>query len=256
MLEPLTAVLIQARRAKSGTNLKDIISLVRKSSSYLLGRHHVPPEEVAYRRLLMKGFQPAFIIDVGAYEGNWTRLARRIFSDVPVLMIEPQQAKKAILDAVCRELSHVNYVPAVLSRARGERVEFFQMETGSSYFAERSNASRSSVILETTTLDDIASAIPGPVFLKIDVQGAELEVLRGGQNVLGLCELVQLEVALVPYNEGAPTMLEVLTYMRERDFVPLDISGFSRPNGVDLAQIDMLFVPSSSNLRTTFFEFQ
>jgi FkbM family methyltransferase len=193
---------------------------------------------------------------VGAYEGNWTKLVRGIFTDVPVLMVEPQRAKKACLDRVCQDLVNVDYVAAVLGRQGGSRVEFFEMETGSSYFPERSDAERRPVILETTTLDEVAGARPGPTFLKIDVQGAELEVLRGGEKVLAHCELVQLEVALVPYNEGAPTMLDVLAYMDERGFVPLDICGFSRPNGLDLAQIDMLFVPSSSRLRTTFFQFQ
>lgn len=235
--------------------MKDLISNVRKTASYVLGRRHLPAEEVAYERLRAKGFRPTSVIDVGAYEGNWTRLVRRVFADVPVLMIEPQQAKKALLDDVCAELPGTRYASAVLSRRKGERVEFFEMETGSSYFPERSDASRRSVTLETTTLDEIASNIPGPIFLKIDVQGAELQVLSGGERVLALCELVQLEVALVPYNEGAPTMLEVLRYMDERGFVPLDISGFTRPNGIDLAQIDLLFAPRSSSLRTTFFHF-
>jgi len=43
--------------------------------------------------------------------------------------------------------------------------------------------------------------------------------------------------------------------MAERDFTPFDISGFSRPNGVDLAQVDMLFARSASALRKTFFTF-
>jgi hypothetical protein len=67
--------------------------------------------------------------------------------------------------------------------------------------------------------------------------------------------LVQLEVAMLPYNKGAPSFLEVLSYMDKRDFVPLDVSGFSRPNGVDLVQIDVLFVRRDSSLRPTFIEF-
>lgn len=220
-----------------------------------IARPYVPPEELAYRRVSEKGFQPASIIDVGAYEGNWTRLARRVFGDVPVLMVEPQGSKRAQLEKVTRELGDIRYEQAVVGREPGEAVEFFEMETGSSLFPERSNVPRRSVKLETTTLDTLAEALPGPVFLKIDVQGAELEVLAGGQATLARCELVQLELALLPYNEGAPAMLEVLNYMDSKGFVAFDISGFSRPNGIDLAQVDMLFVPKSSPLRTVFFTF-
>lgn len=54
---------------------------------------YVCPEEAAYERIVAKGFKPAGIIDVGAYQGEWTRLARRIFGDMPVLMIEAQKGK-------------------------------------------------------------------------------------------------------------------------------------------------------------------
>lgn len=221
-----------------------------------MGRRYRSPEEIAYRRLRQKGFQPASIIDVGAYEGNWTRLARRVFPEVPVLMVEPQRSKQPVLDQVCRELKNVRYIPALLGRLAGQSIDFFEMETGSSIYPERSNVPRSTSRQEVTTLDELAEQLPAPIFLKIDVQGAELEVLDGGKSVLGNCGLVQLEVALLPYNEGAPSMLEVLAYMDKRGFVPLDLSGFSRPNGVDLAQIDIIFAPKSSNLRTTFFVFE
>ena len=222
----------------------------------LLGRRYQPPEELAYRRLAEKGFKPAEIIDVGAYQGDWTRLARRAFPDVPVLMVEAQQSKRPFLEYVCGELGGVRYVQALLGREPGKAVSFYEMETGSSIFPENSDVPRVETSLITTTLDEVAGPVAAPALLKIDVQGAELEVLEGGQKVLAACEVVQLEVALLPYNEGAPRMLDVLSYMAERDFAPFDISGLSRPNRVDLAQIDMLFARSSSPLRRAFFTFE
>ena len=82
--------------------------------SKALGRQFVAPEELAYRRLQTKGFQPTFMIDVGAYEGNWTRLARRVFGDVPTLMVEAQPSKRLGLETLCRELNDVRYVRALL----------------------------------------------------------------------------------------------------------------------------------------------
>jgi FkbM family methyltransferase len=228
--------------------------LVRLASA-ALGRGYVPPEELAYSRLKSKGFVPAYIIDVGAYQGDWTRLARRVFTDVPVLMVEAQTTKRPYLEAVCNELANVRYEQALLGRSSGEKVRFFEMETGSSMFPENSNVERNVTQLTTATLDEIAGPVPAPALLKIDVQGAELEVLEGAQQTLGGCEVVQLEVALLPYNDGAPTFLEVLSYMAERELVPFDVSGMSRPNGVDLAQVDLLFTRASSSLRNRYFEF-
>lgn len=231
-----------------------IRSLARKVRE-LAGGREIPAEEQAYQRLRAKGFRPGSIIDVGAYEGNWTRMARRVFADVPILMVEAQEGKRPFLDQVVAELPKTSYAQALLGRTLGQEVEFFEMETGSSMFPERSNADRSARTLKTTTLDALAGDLAGPIFLKADVQGAELEVLRGAVDTLTRCEVVQLEVAVAAYNDGAPTMLEVLTFLAEREFAPFDIGGLVRPNGIDLVQMDLLFARPGSGLRTDFFTF-
>lgn len=212
-------------------------------------------EELSYLRLAEKNFAPDGIIDVGAYQGEWTRLARRVFPDVPVLMVEAQESKRKMLDEVCEELGQVTYSSTVLGATSGETVSFFEMETGSSFYPEQSNAPRTVKQLSTKTLDEVASAFSGTnLFLKIDVQGAELEVLAGGAETLNRCAVVQLEVAMLAYNQGAPNILDVIQYMDARDFVPFDISGESRPMG-HLVQVDMLFTPRSSDLRPSFINF-
>lgn len=123
--------------------------------------------------------------------------------------------------------------------------------------AEQSNAPRTSTTLVTRTLDEVAAEdLPDArdLFLKIDVQGAELQVLRGGAATLARSELVQLEVALLHYNEGAPLMPEVIAFMAERGFLPIEISGMSRPRDV-LVQIDLLFARGESTLRPAHFTF-
>lgn len=220
---------------------------------FQLYRTNASPEEEAYLRLRQKGFSPAGIVDVGAYHGAWTKLARRVFPGTPVIMVEAQESKRTKLEALCGQ--GVSFASVVLASEAGRVVTFFEMETGSSLFEEQSNAPRESKSYVTDTLDNIAAGLGGPLFLKLDVQGAELEVLKGGEETLARCEVIQLEVAMLPYNEGAPTFLEVLSYMDERGFVPLDVSGFSRPNGIDLVQIDMLFAQRDSPLRPRFIEF-
>lgn len=216
-------------------------------------RSQVSLEEEAYRRLSKKGFDPAGIIDVGAYHGDWTKMVRRVF-DAPVLMVEAQKDKRQRLEEMCD--GDIHLASCVLSAELGKSVTFYEMETGSSFFEEQSNAPRKADTYVTETLDHVAEGMVGPLFLKVDVQGAELEVLKGGQKTLGRCEFVQLEVAMLPYNKGAPAFVEVLNYMDDRAFVPFDISGFSRPNGIDLVQVDLLFARSDSPLRPTFIEFE
>lgn len=224
--------------------------LVRRMSP--AGRHF-DPETTAYRRLQERGFAPQWLIDVGAYEGHWTRNARKVFGAVPTLMVEPQAAKRAGLEQLCEELPHTRLVPQVLAAKPGETVTFYEMETGSSFFPERSDAPRTAVDHVTNTLDDVAPMADN-IFLKIDAQGAELEVLAGGQKTLARASLVQLEAAVAKYNEGAPTLREVLGYMEDRGFVMLDMAGRSRIQGY-LVQMDLLFVPQDSPLQRDFFRF-
>ena len=217
------------------------------------GAGHFEPETSAYRRLRARGYAPAGLIDVGAYEGHWTRNAREIFGDVPTLMVEPQAAKRSGLEALCRELPHTRLVSQVLTARAGETVTFYEMETGSSIMAEHSDAPRREVKLVSETLDAVATDAPNQ-FLKIDAQGAELEILSGGEATLRRASLVQLEAAVAQYNEGAPTLRDVLQFMEDRGFVMLDISGMTRIQD-HLVQIDLLFVPAGSGLRQDFFRF-
>ena len=211
-------------------------------------------EAITYRRLAARGFQPGGIIDVGAYEGGWTRLADRIFGPVPILMVEAQTSKVPTLEHVVADIPNARLASAALSDISGQELTFYEMGTGSSLFAEQSSAVRSKSVVLTRTLDEVAADMGDNLFLKIDVQGGELNVLKGGGTILARTELVQLEVALLQYNEGAPMAAEVISFMAERDFHPTELAGMSRPRDV-LVQIDLLFAKRSSKLRPEFFDF-
>ncbi len=214
-------------------------------------------EEIVYHRLVENDFRPKAIIDVGAFKGDWTRMAGRIFGPMPMLMVEAQPSLRAGLDALTQELPHVKCETAVLGATAGREVTFYEMGTGSSFMPEASDAPRKELKLRTRTLDDVVYEHLEPVddmFLKIDVQGAELQVLQGADKVLERAGLVQLETAMLQYNEGAPLLPEVVAFMADRGLYPTEVSGFSRPRN-HLVQIDLLFARTGSVLRPEFFNF-
>jgi FkbM family methyltransferase len=214
--------------------------------------------ETSYVRLAELGFRPGGILDIGAYEGSWTRTVANIFQGIPILMIEAQEEKRQALDRVRADFPLVDYTLCLLGDEDGAETTFNVMETGSSIYNENSDAPRRERRLAMRTLDAVLQERPHlsePLFLKLDVQGAELDILRGGQAALKSSEVVQLEVALVSYNVGAPEAIDVFQFMRDRGFVMYDICGFVRPNPSCLAQIDVLFVRKVSALRPHFFRF-
>jgi FkbM family methyltransferase len=226
----------------------------REVAAKLLERDY---EAISYGRLATWGYRPAAIIDVGAYRGQWSLKARRIFGTIPTLMIEAQEGLLSNLEEIAASNENLLVTHALLGARDGQLVRFFEMGTGSSMFPETSNAPRTADRQLTQSLDQVVARRLGAVtncFMKIDVQGAELEVLAGGHSVLSGCSLVQLELAMLQYNEGAPLLPEVVEWMARHDWLPIEVSGFSRPRD-RLVQIDMLFAPTNSELRPTLFRF-
>jgi len=203
------------------------------------------------------GFNPSTIVDIGAYHGEWTRTVSKVFPSAQIVMIEAMDEKRPILEAVAKSNPRISVKISLLGRSVNEERQFSVMETGSSLYTERSDALRSVRLVKTQTLDSTLSRneLRGPIFVKIDTQGAELEILLGATETLLQTEVVQLELALLRYNEGAPLAVDVIAFMDRIGFKLFDINGFVRPNGRDPAQIDALFARENSSLRPNFFEF-
>ena len=72
--------------------------------------------------------------------------------------------------------------------------------------------------ISTVRLDDVAE-IKDIDYLKIDIQGAELEVFRNGVDRLRDCLVIQTEVEFLPMYKGQPLFSEVELFLRSQGFV-------------------------------------
>lgn len=99
-------------------------------------------------------------------------------------------------------------------------------------------------------LDTVTRDLGRSDFIKIDVQGYELEVLKGSEQTLALAELVLIELSFIEVNAGAPLLDEALTFMRRAGFVAYDVLEIHRrPLDGAMNQIDILFAREKSSLR-------
>ena len=195
-------------------------------------------------RSLATSFKPGGIIDIGANVGDWSRSASQIFS-CPFHLIEAQ----AELEPHLRE-SGFAYTIALLGPEFRDAVPFHLSGTGSSVLEELTTFEKSETTLAMHRLDDVDIGLPGPLLLKLDVQGFELQVLNGATETLRRTEVILSEVSLLPYNKEAPLMHEVVAYLAERDFLPFDLcGGWRRSSDNALAQTDIIFVKRNSDLR-------
>jgi len=200
------------------------------------------------------GFEPRTILDIGAWIGAWTERAHAIFPSATVVMVEANPQKASILESVSTRLGdRIRYRRALLGSQPKAAVDFYAMESGSSVLEEKTLFPRTRLSLPMETLDNVAAEfapIEGPLLIKIDVQGFELEVLRGGSHTLQLAEVVILEVSFLEYNVGAPLAAEVFAFMKAAGFVAYDLCGmFRRESDGAIIQADFMFVRDGSALR-------
>jgi len=111
----------------------------------------------------------------------------------------------------------------------------------------------------TTRLDDLSGDIRAD-YIKIDVQGAELMVLRNGQSVLADALVVETEAEFVPLYRGQPLFGDLQVFLRDQGFLLhklVDVGGRPmrpvRPDNVcvPISQVmwtDAIFVRDFSRL--------
>jgi FkbM family methyltransferase len=202
-------------------------------------------------RLQRSGFSPAIVVDIGAHSGSWTRMALRYFPQAHFVMVEAQSAREPDLRNL-QEIapSRISYVVSLLGKEAKESSEFFLADTGSSLYVENTSFARQRVYLPMRTLNAVLQQhhAEGKIFLKLDVQGAELDVLAGASATLARTEAILLEVSIVQYNLGAPRHAEIVARLRQLDFQLFDVWDLRRIGPV-LAQTDLIFVRRGSPLQ-------
>ena len=226
------------------TLLRQSIAAAEEGAKFRAGQ---PTMWGSLQNLSSIGFRPGGIIDVGANVGAWATTVSSIFPDCPIHMIEAQPSLEPELAA-----TGFSYSITLLGPESRSSVPFFVSGTGSSVMEEVTSFEKEKVELPMKRLDDLEpiKSLPGPLLLKLDVQGFELEVLSGAPSTLERTEVILSEVSLLPYNKGAPLMHEVIAYLAERNFLPYDIcGGLRRSSDMALFQTDMIFVRRDSELR-------
>ena len=214
-------------------------------------RFCVPDMRLSLERMRRHGFAPRVAIDIGAFEGEWTRMAVEVFPGLRVLMVEPQASKRPLLERVVAEIPGTRHEQVLLGARVQDRMRFHEIESASSVLDEHVNRHDVSTYLPMTTLDRLTagSDFSSPDLLKLDVQGYELEVLRGAETLLRHAEVVILEVSLLGIHVGVPLFAEVVAFMAQRAFRVYDIpSFFRRPFDDALFQVDLIFVAERSPL--------
>lgn len=178
-------------------------------------------------------------LDVGAFEGKWTSLLREVYPAAQVMMIDANTDKEALLRAMgdCRI--------AVLGDTDGKEVDYYKCQdgdagSGNGIYRENTPFKFAPEKRQCVTLATLLGSDDGFDLIKMDVQGAELDVIRGGISVVRNSRYLLLELQTHNYNLGAPHFEEVVAFLRSEGFGVIDIVDLMY-SGDKLIQVDVLF---------------
>lgn len=137
------------------------------------------------------------------------------------------------------------YHIGILSDSKKTMSFYASVGTGGSLYKEATNVYQNILPIKecSYTLDEIIQqeGLPLPDFIKLDVQGAELDVLNGASNSLRHAKALLLECPIYPYNVGAPSMEDYIEFLLQRGFYPARCAEDHEIGGV-FGQVDIIFL--------------
>lgn len=195
--------------------LKGLYSDTYDHLKFLSKQKPIPQSHQDYLIKLRDEFEfiPKVIYDIGACVMQWTNMCKEVWPNSDYYLFDAMEE--------CEELfmeSPYKYHIGVLSDSDDKEITFYKNVTfpgGNSYYLENPQHSSMAEVLfhnpsnsfkrKTCSLDTIIKTkhFPYPDLLKIDVQGCEIDILKGASEVLKNTKHLIVELQHVDYNIGA-----------------------------------------------------
>jgi FkbM family methyltransferase len=226
-----------------------------RAGSNLLGLH---------LKLLFSAYEISCILDVGAHRGEYGLWLRRNGYRGDIVSFEPVQENFLELARVAAgdpKWHFVNYALGAENTMAPINVAFATVfssfhtpnATALAMYGRSPTVQRSEQV-EVRRLDTVLDTLPlnvsnGRIYLKLDTQGWDLEVLAGALGVLNRISALQTEVSVQPIYEGMPAMADSLAAIAERGFVPSGFFPVNFDQRFALMELDLVAVRKVDSAR-------
>jgi FkbM family methyltransferase len=194
---------------------------------------------------------PQVIYDIGANIGTWTLLAKSLFPQVSIHAFEPLVVHYEAFEKKLYKIPDIHLHKVALGASTGTLNMQVTSFSDASSLLEIADASYEIFGLtkereETVTvlpLDDYVSKhdLPLPDLIKLDIQGYELEALKGARHCLAHAKYLISEVSFLEFYHGQPLFHDMVVFLAQHNFY-LYALGVNTPLGQDLSQTDVLFI--------------
>jgi FkbM family methyltransferase len=228
-----------------------------RSFGYHLGKF--PPRDSLDYLLqqLLNRFEINCVIDVGAHDGEYAHSLREIGYTGRICSFEPVKATFERLRSSFEGDANWRGFNMALGAKDGELSmnlhadsQFNSFLPVSSYGNERFSQylGTAKEVVPIRRLDDLfadcVSGLPNPsVYLKIDTQGYDMEVIEGAQASMSQVKGLQSELSVKPVYEGSPSFTTALTRLTGLGFEPAGMFSINRDsNGLSVVEFDCVMV--------------
>jgi FkbM family methyltransferase len=202
----------------------------------------------------LKPAPPINLVDIGASTGEFTASVQEYCGIRRALLVEPQPKRVAELKERFPE-SRFEVCGCALAEKDGSiEMEILNWDYSSSILPVKPAVGgsdkvidlgvREKIRVDVRTLDGVLKAVnwTEPIdLLKIDVQGAELLVLKGASECIRRTRLIWTEVSFRELYEGAAVFSEIYQFMDAQGFRLMALAEGFRGVGQELLQGDALF---------------
>ncbi len=226
---------------------------------YILRRLNIPVSKYGIPIPLIKHLkenEPVTLIDIGAHNGDFTECMAQYCGIKKAILVEPLTQKIELLrerfnapeyQIINNAISDVRGTSRFEVNKAAETSSLLKIKRDMPELKEVDAQLVSTTECQTITLDDLFDMADLSLvdLLKLDVQGAEHLVIRGGKNALSKTKLVWTEVSFKPLYESSSTFIDLYHALYELGFKLMEISpAFQGPDG-ELLQADTLFEKGS-----------
>jgi FkbM family methyltransferase len=196
------------------------------------------------------GVAPATIFDIGVADGTPEIYAA--FPDAEYHLFDPSRDSLPYMREIAQRLKATVHNVA-LGDCEGALTIAERPSGGSSVFEEVGEPETPVTAryeVPVRRFDEVIGDFTRPALAKIDVQGAEVLVLKGMGSRLSEIDAVIVETSTIATLHGGPEFRDVFQLLDGHGFVLWDILRLGRrPLDFALAQFDPMFVPAESPLR-------
>jgi len=206
---------------------------------------------VEHERVL-SGLDCRTVVDIGANRGQFALVARRRLPQARILSFEPLPAAAATFRAVFAGDDRVTLHEVAIGPAPGNAtIHISRRDDSSSLLPITSaqvalfpgTAEVATDIVRVAPLREFipAAKIEAPALLKVDVQGYELQALRGCEDLLSRFAYVYVECSFVELYASQALADEVIAWLRERGFRLRGVHNVDYDRDGRAIQADFLF---------------